>query len=376
MREKIWIISAALPPQLDGIGDYTARIAAEISGKYAVTVLTNHGHPVARISGVEIDQSFSIARPRTLSRVVTSVKQNEPNWVLLQYNPFSFGRWGFNLHLPLVMRAIGRSGKTKVALMVHEPFVPLSTWKFAIMSVWQRWQLWMLGTCADVLFFSIEPWVYRFQKWFPSKPLVHLPVGSNILRISLDRAGARARLNIKDNATVLGLFGTLQASRMIECIRGAAEAAGAQPPPMQLLYIGPNAEAAKAFFPNTPLLAEGPLDEDEVSRRFAAMDIYLAPYIDGISTRRTTLMTGLQHGVATVGTRGFLTDNMLLEEAGAAFLLADVDRPDEFNRCVLRLISDAALRAKIGAQGQRLYHEHFHWDRIAAKLTAALTGSA
>ena len=371
---NVCLVVAALPPRLDGIGDYTASLALALrtnSKVESVTVVTAERAP-ASIPGVSIKSAFSVSEASSVWRLKDEMEKASADVIVLQYSPFSFGRWGLNLHLPLVMRSIHRMGQTKVAVMVHEPFVPLNSWQFVIMSLWQRWQLWMLGKCSDVLFFSIDPWVARFQRWFPGQRVVHLPVGSNIPRIPLERAEARARLGIQRGTMVIGLFGTLNPSRMIDQVREAAKAAWMQFKDVQLLYIGPDVAVAKGAFPGIPLLAEGPLSSDEVSKRFAAMDVYLAPYIDGVSTRRTTLMTGLQHGIATVGTRGFLTDNMLAREDGRAILLADVKHPDGFSRCVGRLIESAELRAQIGAGGQCLYEEHFAWNRIAAKLLLTL----
>ena len=39
------MIAAALPPQLDGIGDYSARVAAELAHSAEVTVLTGAPDP-------------------------------------------------------------------------------------------------------------------------------------------------------------------------------------------------------------------------------------------------------------------------------------------------------------------------------------------
>src|SRR5207244_1468495 len=114
-------------------------------------------------------------QPRSTAQIGRCVEADRPDWVLLQYNPFSYGRWGLNPYLPLVMwRLRRRCPETRFALLVHEPFVPITSWKFAIETVWQRWQLWLLGQNADLIFFSIEPWAQRFRSWFPHKPVLHL----------------------------------------------------------------------------------------------------------------------------------------------------------------------------------------------------------
>ena len=371
---KIHIISAALPPLLDGIGDYTANLAAELARSATVTVLTGAQAPDP-IPGVRVETAFSADDPRSVWNLVGRVAEDKPDWVLLQYNPFSYGRWGKNLHLPRVMRQIKRDlPGTRFALMVHEPFVPIISPQFAVMATWQRWQLWQLGQVADVLFFSIDPWQRRFHSWFPGKPTFHLPVGSNIPRVPISRAEARARLGIGEATLVLGLFGTAGNGRLLGNVQAAVGALRQAGRTVQVLYVGPDKDKVCAALGDTNIIADGPFPAGEVSRRLAAMDIYLAAYVDGISTRRGGLMAALQHGVATVGTHGPLTDAMLSEEEGQAFLLADVTALEQFQSHVLRLAEDAALREQIGRAGMLLYKREFAWTEVVQKLHTALAG--
>ena len=83
-------------------------------------------------------------------------------------------------------------------------------------------------------------------------------------------------------------------------------------------------------------------------------------------------MAALQHGVATVGPRGPLTDAMLAKEEGQAFLLADVDASEQFQAHVLRLAEDAVLREQIGQTGMLLYGREFTWASIWQKLNTLL----
>ena len=140
-----------------------------------------------------------------------------------------------------------------------------------------------------------------------------------------------------------------------------------------MLYVGPQGQAVREALGEVPVITDGPLPAEEVSRRFAAMDIYFAAYADGVSTRRGALMAGLQHGAAIVGTKGTLTDDILRESDGEAFLLADAGAPDALNAHVLRLVGDAALRERLGQGARRLYETQFSWPVISSRLLQALT---
>ena len=369
---KITIISAAQPPELDGIGDYSARVAAELARTQDVLVLTGTASPDP-IPGVRIETVFSPDTPSSVRRIAEFVEANPPDWVLLQFQQFSYGKWGLNPYLPLAMRRIKRRcPHTKMAWMAHEDFVPIISWKFAVMTIWQRWQFWMLGRTADVVFFSIDPWVRQYRSWFPGKPVVHLPVGSNMPVAAITRSEARARLGIVDGTLVFGVFGTAHSSRLLPFIRDAVAAAYDKDPNVLALYIGPHSKAVCDALSGLPVRAEGPFNAEEVSRRFAAMDIYLVPMTGGISSRRTSFMTALQHGIPTVSTFGPQTDQMLLDENEKAFLLADGDSPAAFTDTVLRLAGDPDLQKKIGQQGQQLYRQKFAWENVAEKLITTL----
>ncbi len=370
---KIHTIAAALPPKLDGIGDYTALLSAELAQSVTVKVLTGRGQTPDSIPGVEVVPAFSVDDPKSVRDLVPRIEADRPDWVLLQYNPFSYGHWGRNLHLPEVMHRIKkRCPGTNLAVMVHEMFVPLTNWKFAVMSPWQRWQFWRLAADADVMFFSVGVWADKVRPWRRGRPTLHLPVGSNIPRVPITHAEARARLGIAEDTVVLGLFGSAHVSRMLPWVRDAARAVCAAGHDTVLLYVGPDAATVREACAGVPLIAEGPLPGEEVSRRLSAMDIHLTPFTDGVSTRRGSLLAGIQHSLATVATESHHTDPMLSNENGCALLLSPVKDQNRFTADVLSLAHDRALRENLGHEAHRLYHDQFAWEVIAGLVVEAL----
>ena len=195
-----------------------------------------------------------------------------------------------------------------------------------------------------------------------------------VYRVS--RTEARAKLNIAQETVVLGLFGTQHISRMLERVQEAADTVRKLGKPPLVLYLGPDGDAVQHFLGDTPMIAEGPLPSLEISRRLAAMDIYLAPFIDGISTRRGTLMAGLQHGLPIVGTEGYNTDRLLRSENGRSFLLAEASSPQQFCAHIRRLLNDPKAREEIGRNGRQLFEDNFTWPRLAARLLSELGGAS
>jgi glycosyltransferase involved in cell wall biosynthesis len=377
---RIVLIAPTLPPNLDGIGDYTFSLAKELTNAhYAcdVTVLISSSTPVDLIAGVRIQQIFDPKKPASFLSILHAVASANPHWVILQYNPFSYGHWGFNLQLPRVLARIKQSARRPlIAIMYHEMYVPVINWKFAIMATWQQYQFHALARSADVLMFSIEPWARQNQRRFPGKPIYHLPVGSNIERENIDRKDARSRLGMNSGEVVLGFFGTAHVSRLLHLIRSAAEKLKSSEVPVRILYIGPHAAQIREIVGDVPLIAEGPLSVDEVSRRLSAVDIYLATYVDGVSTRRGAMMAALQHEIAVVGTVNYNTDSELVRTNHEAMHLIPVGKDEEFSDQVLDLARDSEKRLQLGRKGSVLFERRFSWSAIAQDFLTILRSHA
>lgn len=370
------LVFPAFPPALDGIGDYTAHVASALVPKHDVRVITAQPN-ASDLEHVRVQRGFSMNTPQGVRSIVHAVTAHPPDWVILQYNPFSYGRWGLNPFLPFVMRSIKqRLPRTRLAVMVHEPFVMPENWRFAIMTTWQRWQLWMLGHTADVLFFSIEPWATRFTEWFPNTPVHHLPVSSNMPCVDADASAVRRKLGLRDDALTLGLFGSGHPAHLLPFSCQAVHRLTQANIDVQVLYIGPAGDNVRSHLPDAAVIDAGPLPAEDVSRHFAAMDVYLSPFERGVSTRRGSFMTGIQHGIATATTFGEHTDDMLLPHRNRAFAMTPDDDAHAFANAVLDLATRPSHRAHIARAGQHLFQDTFAWDAIAARMMTHLEQAA
>ena len=370
----VHLVFPRLPPAPDGIGDYTACLAEALAARCSVKILTAQEAP-APIPGVAVQRAFSLEPPRGVQALLDAVAEDPPDWIVVQYNPFSYGRWGFNPHLPRTARALKRKHPSvRLAVMVHEVAPPWLNARLALMTSWQLAQLWTLGRAADVLCVAIEPWRAPFRRWFGNTPVYHLPVGSNMPYHPAPRAEARRRLGIGDPTFVVGVFGTAHPTRLMGFVRDAVAALRRETPDVLVLYVGPHGDTVRQLLGGLPLRDAGRVPPDDASRHFAAMDVCLAPFRRGVSTRRGSFLAALQQGVATVSTRGSHTGTLLRQADGQAFLLTPDDDPVAFARAACRLLHDPARRKAITGAGQALYREAFGWEVIASKLVEALGG--
>lgn len=371
-RPHIAMIVAALPPQLDGIGDYSATMAKTLAKHARVTAYTIVGQNHEPLAGVDIVPVFDIGKPATVRELLPRIQADQPDWILLEYNPFSYGKRGYNPYLPMVLAEIKRKMPgIGVAVMAHETFLPWWRAEWWVMNMWQYPQFYALGKIADIVFVSVETWVPWFSRWFPRTSVRHSPIGSAIPQVGIPREEARCRLGIGPNTLTLGLFGTAHVSRLFDWAGEAYRRVHAKNPDSLLLYIGPHREEIVKVAGDLPLLAEGPFPPEEVSRRFMAVDIMLAPYMDGITSRRSAFMVGLQHGIPSVSTHGKVTDPTMLEQNDKAFLLASRENKDEFCDMVQRLAQDPTERKRIGQGGADLYFSRYDAETEAKQILKA-----
>jgi len=368
---RINLVFPAFPPALDGIGDYTFHLAHALSVHHDVRVLTAQPNPKA-VKMYEVIRAFDKSRRNSILEVVPHVSQNCPDWVVIQYNPFSYGRWGLNPWITQLAEKIRRAcPTTKIALMVHEPFVPVDRWQFAIMTTWQRWQLKRLGQGADIVLFSIESWASRFKEWFSGKT-VHLPVSSNIPNINAERVQVREDLNFSDRDYVIGLFGSGHPSRLLPFVRKACIRIQSVMPHVSVLYVGPAGKDVRRSLRGCTVLDVGALPADEVSRHFSAMDLYLAPFKKGVSTRRGSFFVGLEHGVPTVSTSGDDTGEILRVHNKVTYGLASDNDAEAFATLAVEIALDADWAEEMGKAGAKLFNKHFSWSEIARQLLDTL----
>ena len=363
------LVYTALPPTPNAIGEHTALLASALAPHAAVNVWTAAADPEP-IPGVEVRASaFSVEGPKGVRRLADAPASGNADWLLLQYNPFSYGKWGFNPYLPGVIRDVRRARPSmRFGLIVHEVAPPWLNWRLMLMSSWQFAMLAGLARQADAIFPAIDYWAAGFRRRFPRARVASVPVGSNIPYVGAGYAEARARLGIPDEACVLGIFGTAHPTRLLPLIGEAVAAERRAGAPVRVLYVGPHGEAVRAAMPDVPFLDAGRLPGPDVSRCLSAMDVYLSPFRNGVSARRGSFLAAVQHGVASVSTHGRHTDAFLRAADGEAFLLAPEGDADAFVAAVRALVHEPERRARIAKAARTLYLKHCDWPVLAEKF--------
>jgi glycosyltransferase involved in cell wall biosynthesis len=117
------------------------------------------------------------------------------------------------------------------------------------------------------------------------------------------------------------------------------------------------------------LYAPGFLKEVDLSLHVSACDVLLQPFVDGVTSRRTSVMAGLAHGIPIITTKGRLTEP-LWEESDAIVLVPAADWRALVENAI-SLLSHADVRSRLAVAGRELYIQNFSLARTITTLRSA-----
>lgn len=361
MSTRVLILCNESSGRVDAIRDASAQLARALSAQGAVAIVCKRP-----------DGGCWREWPRR-RRWLRRRRTGPGPWdiLLLQYNPFLYGRYGFAPWLVWKLARLRlRRRRPRIALMVHEPYVPIRGWRWTLMGLWQRAQLAMLRMSSDVVFASIEAWTERLDRQSPSRPTTHLPVGSNLPDRRCQREEARRLLGAADGELVIATLSSGHPSHDLRLVEAALRALTERGRECLFLALGSGARLPLGLPRGVRVERPGELPGEDLAARLAAADIFMAPLDDGISTRRTTAMAALQHGLAVVATDGPLTDRLFRGFPNAVGLVP-AGHAERFAGEVVRLADQPAQRASLARAGERLYYSELDWPVTARRLLSA-----
>lgn len=365
---KIGLLSGAYPPEVDGIGDYTCFLAGELSTRHEVTVFTGFQKSYSSQATVPVLGVFDPAKPASIQNLLKAVAAGPAfDRFVVQYNPFGFGPRGFNPWLPGTLSRLRKLAP--VSIMFHETYVPCESASQLAMRVWQIPQFVSLCRMGGPLYSSCCRWLPAIRRT-AGRDAVLLPVGSNITRSHLTREEGRARMSIGSQTLVFGVFGSAHPSRLMDWICEAANTAAARVPEAALVYIGADGEMLRrGMDPKIRFLDCGVLAADAVGDHLISADCILAPFVDGLSTRRGSVVAAFQHGIPVVSTSSRWTDDLLMGQEDRSIFLSPVhDGVEGFALLTRGVAGRLPFPLSRRLVLEEYFARHFGWPSISNAL--------
>jgi len=249
------------------------------------------------------------------------------------------------------------------------------SWKQRLVALVHRSMVRTLLRSSSRVFVSIPGWESYLRPYASaSQEFEWLPIPETIPVASSPDVTADIRYRLSHNAAILGHLGTYSAE-VIQFLRPALMIVLNEVPDVHLLLLGQNSKQfAVSLITALPrfrsrIHAAGTLPDLELSHHIAACDLMLQPYPDGLSTRRTSLMNVLAHGIAVVSNTGHLTEDFWQNSDAAA--LSPVHEPYRLAEDCLRLLRNPGERNRLARAGLSLYRSRFDWPHVIRKLRSS-----
>jgi glycosyltransferase involved in cell wall biosynthesis len=380
VRAHWHLVTSEYPPTVGGVSDYTravARALAEAGDSVDVWCPASpaadpQGDPGVRVHPVF--ERFTRAELRRLSAELDRCPA--PRTLFVQWVPHGYGRRSMNLALCTWLLSRARGHGDRVELMVHEPSLAFGegSARQSAVAVVHRVMLMLALGAASCVWMSSPAWEPRLRPFLLGRrvPLRWLPVPSNVAvageAVAAPAPGAAEQV-------VIGHFGTYPphtADRVAAMIPRLLEADDRR----VMLLLGRDGERVRSRIADrAPALAArvtapGVLPEAELSRRIARCDLLVQPFPDGVSTRRSSAMAALAHGVPLLTTSGHLTEGFWARSGAVSLVAAGDD--DALAAEAERLLADPLARRRLAEAGRTLYEREFQLSRTVARLRGQL----
>jgi glycosyltransferase involved in cell wall biosynthesis len=375
MRER-HIITPEYPPQVGGVSDYTALLAQELRATGETVHVWAPGSEDVPSRDSNLHRVLGAFDAASLVRTDKLLNQYPaPRSLLVQWVPHGYGRRSMNVGFcRWLARRVRRHGDS-LQLMVHEPFLEFRGIRQSAAATVHRWMIHTLLGVAEHVWLSIPAWEAKLRRYAPAGlKMDWLPIPSGIAATATPESSKAVRAKLGDPSLLAGHLGTyspvirtLLEPVIIELLR--------KNPDLSFLMLGSGSKKVRAALSSHHpdlkhrLFATDYLPSAELSPYLAACDLLIQPYPDGASSRRTSLMAGISHGIPVLTTSGHLSESLWRDSAAVAIVAAN----DSSSLLALaqEMIFSPEKRSRLASAGLRLYRKRFDWPQVIRVLTDA-----
>jgi glycosyltransferase involved in cell wall biosynthesis len=367
---RVMMVCPSYPPQAVtcGVGDYTRCLATE---------LVRQGETVTVITSREWRGQAPPGRAATPEPTVLPVLDIPAWWrvmpadvVHVQYAPDLYRRRGELALLPVRAR-LGAAPPLVIT------FHTLLDGTLA-----GRARALLLLAAAHATISANEEVTGMVRRRLPAwlaRRLTEIPIGSNIAPApAADRAAVLARLSLPADALLIAHFGLVYPGKGLETLLDALLQVRRRHPRAHLVIVGDIREEDRAYRARLEarvarlglrpaVVWTGRMADAEASGVLSAADLFVAPFDEGASIRRGSLMAGLAHGRPVVSTLP-ARPSAWLRDGEALALVAPRDAAALAER-MIALLDAPAERARLAGAACSLAGR-FAWPDIAARTRA------
>jgi glycosyltransferase involved in cell wall biosynthesis len=355
---KFTIITRYYHPTPDGIGHHSG---------YLNQYLAAAGHSVQII----YDDGIISLEEKEIGILVNKIKKQKTDWVIFQYNGYSYNRFGAPSWLARLYKKIRQHTPAKLCLIVHETYIrEEKSIKLKIYRYLQKKALKTATKYADLILTTTHLYQKQLKEMGRESEVFFTPSNFENYIENID-------ISKKDTTELtIGTFGNRDPSFLIKVIEDL-ETKGLK---CNFDFIGnyqpKYIKDIKSFTKKSSLIKisrSGKLTDANIVQHLAKLDafILLEPVREdgcgGLNTKSGASATALCMGLPIFSTVGDFTIPLVFKENENYIQLNYTDHKASAN-ILFSFLENRTVLSAIGKTGQVMYHKDFSWNQYISKL--------
>ena len=361
------ILTGEYPPQHGGVADYTWQLAHELASRGDRVEVWAPRCPSAIHQDDDLVTVHRLADHfgwRGLRQLNAGISQRPDAFLLVQYVPQAFGWNAMNLPLTLWLTVQRRVHMNVIFHEVSYPIRKGQSIRHNALGYVTSLMAWMVSRSARRIYLTVPGWESLLPDVASKKiPVRWMPMPSNVPRSEDRTASERLKSRyLGSSRFLIGHFGTY-GSLSTDLLKPIILKLLSSRSDIAVLFLGDGgAEFLGELAQSDPSImdrahATGRLSASNLSRHLSACDLMVQLYSDGISSRRTSVMAALSHGIPVVSSLGIHSEAIWVETEAVA--LAQAGNIEALAIQVERLLENETERHKVGLAGLNLYARRF-----------------
>lgn len=311
-KNNYLIISSKFKPDIDGLSDHTYYFFKLLSKEHKVSLLTSKKYET-EITTPNIYSKVKKWRFLELKRRFLEIK--DINNIIIQYVPSLYAdRGGINFSILFFFIYLRLFTKCKITFLYHELYYPFSFyWKNIILHISHKIMLFISINTSHQVFCSTEYFTQVAKNFlFVHSNISRLPIPSNI-----EEKNELVHTPREQNSYII--FGSPHPSKKYSEVLSCFEQAYNSGLNFQLTLIGPTLEKLMSQVSLPPNFQKFckliPNASEELVRKEFSKSQYLVAYFeDGVSARRSSVITALAMGLNIITNKTGKSDSILINK--------------------------------------------------------------
>ncbi len=383
---RVGLITAEFPPQVGGVGEHAARLAAGLrESGHSVQVVTSAGEVMTEDRlmgrGSRIDRIVDRWDWRILLTLPRVAIRHGWDVVHIHYQPGAYALHGAICLLPRFIRRL--AVPPAIVTTFHDLQVP---YLFPKAGGLRRRFVQDMAQHSDGTIAVADETVGQLYKWTSGSghevAVAHVPLGNHFDARpprGYDRAAWREVRGIGPDAWVIGHLGFVNPSKAVDVTVAALAMLVAAGHDAHLLMIGQassptDSEGARALNRILVMVEQmgiasrvhwtAHVSAEEAAGLLGCVDVMSLPFRDGASLRRTSLIAAWANGIPVVTTDAAVPVDWLRHDPPAA--VSPSGGPESLALTIEQVMENPAYREVLRARGLE-FAARFTWPSVVAQ---------